>query len=186
MTQQFAATTQPGAPARVAQQPQEDPLLRLLADLAKDRERIRKVADPTAKKALMEVNATAMAYTQEHIGISLHRFQLLQNWAGGVFEDINQRLTALEDDIAIPAALSTDEAQLIVELCAMSKAYAQTSLEQSPELTAEAKAGLERMSELSDLVLNIAADNAEDSGEDEEEEDDEQDDSNGSQEAAGD
>jgi len=170
--------TQDHQAAATAEQQQPDGLARIWAEIRKERDRIRRIQEPTPKKIVAELADTAMSYAEDTVGYLVQ----FRNWVVETVGDIDGRLTALEDDQPIPF-LTKEDGAMLLDLAGRCEGLAKLVLEQSGAgIAAEAKQQLDETLLRCQLAVAWVADNIEGDEDDDEPDDgdddgDEEDDS---------
>lgn len=129
---------------------QNDPLTTLYADVASQRERLARIADPSPKKVLAELTDTGLSVTQDLVAYVLQ----LRQYIAETFEDIDGRLGSLEEGEAQQTLIDPDAAQMILSLAGMCEGFVNMIRESSASITPEASKSLD---EALQLVENVRA-----------------------------
>jgi len=141
---------------------QQDPLLRLLLDLGRDRQRLRQVKKTTAEQVMVELNETLAAYTEETLGFVVQ----LRNWISESLADVDARLNDVEAGVG---GLDPDLVDKIVRICGECSALAKATLDK-----VEDEPGKKALTELVSLCEEVLDDLGDEDEEDAVDVDDEE------------
>ena len=136
---------------------ERDGLLDLYMEIPKERERLRKIAEPSPKKVLQEVEGTLGSLLQDTVAVILQ----FREWVGQSLGHVDGRLNDLESEQGDEAALSEEEAEKILRLAGEAQALAEHALENSPDIKPEPKARFDSLLKLCAEVIEIVALNVE-------------------------
>lgn len=132
------------------QQGQPDGLIRCAQDLSRDRARLQKIAEPSLKQVIRELDGTGLAYLQE----AFHYIIQFRAWATEVVGDIDQRISALEDgETDDDGGFSEEELDDITQYVGEGQALAVTTLTTATGMSSEARARLEAHVERGKRIL---------------------------------
>jgi hypothetical protein len=130
----------------VIQPNQQDALDFLYADVRQQRDRISKIADPTAKKALTELGDTGLSVMEDLVAYLLS----FRQYVSASLQDVDERLSDLEVEVA--AGLSDEEAAMILNLCSMCEAFVRIVKDTSTSISPEARV---KIDEALTLVVQV-------------------------------
>lgn len=136
----------------------EDALMNLWADVQQQRARIAKVADPTPKKALTELNETGLSVMEELLSYLVS----FRQYVSDSLEDVDGRLGVLEEDVTVPPLLSQEEAAMILALSNACEAFTTVIRDSSVSINDEARQKLDETMALVAKVRAWVAENMED------------------------
>lgn len=114
---------------------QQDALVSLWTDLQAQRERIAKIAEPTPKKALAELSDTGLSLTSDLISYFLQ----FRSYVSESFEDIDARISDLEDGAADAGGLTDEEVAMILNLATMCEAFVTVVKDTSTSISPDAR-----------------------------------------------
>lgn len=158
MTQQMPVGAQ--APA---QPNMNDPLMRLLADMQRDQQRLRAMAEPTPNKLAIEINDTLLPYlievTQVAVGLR-NELARLHGWLNQIVPDLGARLDELEN--SEPPGLDEEQVVLFADIVAACRSFIALALDQNPN--DEVKAEMATLQAKCDAAQAVLEDIAEDDG----------------------
>lgn len=140
----------------------DDPLINLWSDVQQQRARIARIADPTPKKALTELNETGLSVMEELLSYLVG----FRQYVSESLEDVDGRLGVLEDDVTVPPLLSQEEAAMILALSNACEAFTTVIRDSSVSINDEARQKLDETMALVARVRAWVAENIED-GDDE-------------------
>lgn len=130
----------------VIQPNQQDALDFLYADVRQQRDRISKISDPTAKKALTELGDTGLSVMEDLVAYLLS----FRQYVSASLQDVDERLSDLEVEVA--AGLSDEEAAMILNLCSMCEAFVRIVKDTSTSISPEARV---KIDEALTLVVQV-------------------------------
>lgn len=116
---------------------QTDALVSLWTDVRQQRERIGKITDPTPKRALTELDDTALSVMQD----LLEYFVQFRQYVSESLQDVDERLSDLEADGG--SGLTDEEATMILNLCSMCEAFVRLVKDTSTSISPEARAKID-------------------------------------------
>lgn len=134
-------------------------IVKIIVDIGKDCDRLRRVAEPTTKKLNVEMIDTVLPTISELAQQMLH----VSNWIEAALSDVDGRLGALEDEETV-RSLSPEEGYMILQLAARCEQLAVAVME-TPNIGEVAKQELYDTVALCKRVVGWAEDAV--SGEDE-------------------
>jgi hypothetical protein len=151
MTQELQKAAPPQPP---------DGLAQIFLDLRKERDRIRRIQDGSPKKIFGEMADTAMSYLEDAIGY----FIQFRNWTAETVNDIDGRITAIEDDQPIPS-LTKEDAAMLLDLAGRAESFAKI-VGDHPGISADVKREVEETLVRAQQVVAWVAENVEDDEDD--------------------
>lgn len=125
---------------------QQDALDFLYADVRAQRDRISKISDPTPKKAMTELGDTGLSVMEDLVAYLLS----FRQYVSASLQDVDERLNDLEVEVA--AALSDEEAAMILNLCSMCEAFVRIVKDTSTSISPEARV---KIDEALTLVVQV-------------------------------
>lgn len=118
---------------------EQDVLLGLWTDVRQQRERLSKIAEPTPKKALTELSDTGLSLVEDLVGY----FVQFRQYVAESLQDIDERISALESDEAVVAALEPEEASMLLALAGTCEAFVRLIRDSSTSINDEAQKKLD-------------------------------------------
>jgi len=145
---------------------QEDALSNLWTDVRRQRERISKIAEPSPKKALLELNDTGLSMVEDLVSYFLQ----FRQYVSESLEDVDRRVGSLEDGADVPTLLGGEEATMILKLAATCEAFLHIIRDSSASINDGAEQKLVEAKALIDQVRDWVSENVDDDGDDDLEE----------------